>query len=74
MSNPLIHNPDGSTRFFKCDFEGGCDNDSLTACVDAESSRIHVYCPTCGYDFWLPSPTGFTNPNGSGSIVGGVPF
>ena len=70
--NPLVHHPDGSTRFFECDpDEGGCGEHNLTAHVTG--SRVHLYCNVCGYDSWEDAPVALTNGNGSASFIGTIP-
>jgi len=70
--NPLVHNKDGSTRFFECDPDaGGCGHMSLTAMV--EGQEVHIYCNRCGYDSWESAPVALTNPSGSGSFIGTIP-
>jgi len=70
--NPLTHNKDNSTRFFECDpDDGGCGRYTLTACV--EGDKVHIYCPTCGYNAWKDAPVALTNPSGSASMIGTIP-
>jgi hypothetical protein len=69
---PLVHNKDGSTRFFECDpDEGGCGKFTLTAHV--KDTRVHIYCNICGYDSWENAPVPLTNPSGSASYIGAIP-
>jgi len=68
--NPLVHHADGSTRFFKCDFSGGCGEHTLTAHV--VNNKVHLYCTVCGYSSCEDAPYGLTNPTGSASFIGGM--
>lgn len=69
--NQLVHNKDNSTRFFECDFDGGCGKHTLT--VSVHNNQAHIWCASCGYSAWRDTPIALTNPSGSASFIGTIP-
>lgn len=67
----FVHNKDGSTRYFKCDFNKGCSRITLTA--DVINSKVHLHCNCCGFTKVVDNSIALTNQSGSASFIGNIP-